>query len=65
MVVNSMIRDLIKNIKIDEAFYSSALVHSYGKVSNPTVSEIMDDLFVPHINYSRHINISYLWKKLI
>ena len=48
--VNSMIRDLIKNIKIDEAFYSSALVHSYGKVSNPTVSEIMDDLFVPHIN---------------
>ena len=48
--VCSMIRRLILNFNVDDAFLSSALIYNYGKTNSFLVSQIMDDLYAPFIS---------------
>jgi ubiquinone/menaquinone biosynthesis C-methylase UbiE len=59
--VCSMIRKLIKNIDVEDAFKSLSIYFGKGETSNYTVGRIMDDFFVPHIHlFSANQYIDYM-----
>ena len=45
-----MIRKIASHINLDDFFRSSAILYNLGNSSSSTVSEVMDDLYVPFIN---------------
>jgi len=48
--VVEMIRKIVKYINLDDFFKSSSILYNLGDTSSSTVSEVMDDLYVPFIN---------------
>jgi hypothetical protein len=59
--VCSMIRKLIKNIDVKEAFKSLSIYFGKGETSNYIVGRIMDDFFVPYIHlFSANQYIKYM-----
>ena len=48
--VVEMIRKITKYINLIDFFKSSSILYNLGSTSSPTVSEVMDDLYVPFIN---------------
>ena len=59
--VCSMIRKLIKNIDVRDAFKSLSIYFGKGETSNYIVGKIMDDFFVPYIHlFSANQYIDYM-----
>lgn len=48
--VVEMIRKIVSHINLNDFFKSSSILYNLGNTSSPTVSEVMDDLYVPFIN---------------
>ena len=48
--VVEMIRKIASHINLDDFFKSSSILYNLGNTSSSTVSEVMDDLYVPFIN---------------